>query len=115
MDTGNLSSEKFDRLPRHAQYEIQRLARDLADAQSRLAAGPEDSDTFADPYNTTPRPLGKGTTVRFGGAGSDGTFVVKYQDGELEVTAGTGGKRLVIIPRISNSFAATLVPRSTHG
>jgi hypothetical protein len=52
------------KLPKWAQAEIGRLERDLADARAKLAAGPEESDTFADVYGA-PRPLGKSPVIRF--------------------------------------------------
>jgi hypothetical protein len=52
------------KLPKYAQDELNRLRRDLAHAHAKLEAGPEDSDTFADPY-LHPRPLGKGESVEF--------------------------------------------------
>ena len=51
------------KLPKWAQSRIQRLERDIAFYQERLAEGPENSDTFAEPYATPPRPLGRETTV----------------------------------------------------
>jgi len=54
------------KLPKWAQREIERQERDIAYLQGKLAAGPENSDTFADPYSEgAMRPLGRGTTVEF--------------------------------------------------
>lgn len=57
---------RFGRAPVWAQHEMNRLARDfiLADAQRRLADGPEDTDTWADPYSNPPRPLGSPRIIR---------------------------------------------------
>lgn len=41
--------------------EIERLQRDVAYLQAKLSAGPDDSNTFADPYSDSPRPLGTAT------------------------------------------------------
>jgi len=62
----NYTPEQFDRLPKWAQMEMKRLIADRAFFAAKLAAGPEDSDTFADPtFDETKRPLGAGTTIEF--------------------------------------------------
>jgi len=110
-----LSTEQLNRLPQYAQQELVRLTNELSAANAKLAAGPEDSDTFADAYSSNPRPLGKGTRIQFG-EGDEGMFVAQYVDGELEVTARMNGRnKLAITPRVSNSFTASLVPRNSHG
>jgi hypothetical protein len=55
----------MDSLPKWARDEIGRLDREVAHLRETLATGPEDSDTFADPYSDSPRPLGRGTAVEF--------------------------------------------------
>lgn len=55
---------RFNRAPVWAQNELNRLARDLADARRRLADGPEDTDTWADPYSSPSRPLGSPRIIR---------------------------------------------------
>lgn len=55
----------ISKLPKWAQAEIWRLQRNESSYLARLSAGPDDSDTFADPYSDAPRPLGTGTSVEF--------------------------------------------------
>lgn len=91
------------RLPKWAQRRLETLERDLADAQSRLAAGPDDSDTFADPYRDVPRPLGKGTMIQFGDV-EEGAFNVSFEDGQLRIQfASLRSQGLVVLPWSSNS------------
>ena len=65
MTPSTVNGRDRAKLPKWAQQELRRLEADLRDAHARLGAGPDDSDTFADPYADAPRPLGKGTTVEF--------------------------------------------------
>lgn len=91
------------RLPKWAQRRLEVLEADLADARSRLAAGPEDSDTFADPYRDVPRPLGRGTMIRFGDV-EGGAFHVNFEDGQLRIQFSSLRSRgLVVLPESSNS------------
>ena len=53
------------KLPKWAQQEIKRLNQDLAYYRSKLQVGPDDSNTFADPYSDARRPLGHDTTIEF--------------------------------------------------
>lgn len=57
--------EREAKLPKWARDELGRLRRDLEHERERLAQGPEDSDTFADPYSDTPRPLGRKAHIEF--------------------------------------------------
>lgn len=75
------------RIPKWARTEIERLRADNAYLSEKLAAGPADSDVFADPYNETPRPLGRGTIIEFGDKDSaGGAWNVELRDGELRVS-----------------------------
>lgn len=101
----------IDRLPVWAQNRIRHLEQVIASHEEiirDLRAGPEDSDTFTDVYSKLgPRVLGKGTSVRFGRVEYDSgpVFDVKFNDGELEVRAGsTYREEMVILPRVSNAF-----------
>jgi len=96
----NRSALKFDKLPKWAQREIERLQRDLEHAKARLATGPEDSRVFADPYNDTPRPLGHDTTIdfRFSDSWHD-RLTVRIEGNGVRLM---GGSRLVITPEASN-------------
>jgi hypothetical protein len=67
-----IATPDVDKLPKWAQRKIEALERkiealerEVADLRRTLAEGPEDSDTFADPYSDSPRPLGSGTSVQF--------------------------------------------------
>ncbi len=55
---------RFHNLPVWAAAELNRLARELDDAEYRLTTGEEDSNTWADPYTKTPRPLGRPDGIR---------------------------------------------------
>ena len=90
------------KLPKWAQQELQRLEQDLAHAEEKLAAGPEDSNTFADPYADAARPLGRDTTVefRFGPETSE-KIQVRIDGDKLYVY---GGDSLAIAPRSSNAI-----------
>ncbi len=98
------------RLPKHGQaaiaalrQEIERLARENADLRARLGAGMDDSDTFADPYSDTPRPLGTGVHVRFNGLSAvDDTFDVRMLKGDLDVRMNGTNHEVAIIPVASN-------------
>jgi len=77
------------KLPRWAQDRIGKLERDLAAERRKLSAGPENSDTFADPYASAPRPLGRHTRIQFVGE-RDEFHVHIDDDGELTVHTLTG-------------------------
>lgn len=55
---------RFNRAPVWAQNELNRLARDLMTAHHRLATGPDDTDTWAEPYSPVPQPLGTPKIIR---------------------------------------------------
>lgn len=57
--------ERSNRLPVWARDRIHLLEQNLAYARARLAAGPDDSNTFADPYGDPPRPLGTDVQVQW--------------------------------------------------
>ncbi len=90
------------KLPKWAQREIIHLERDLADARAKLSAGPEDSNTFADPYGAAPRPLGNDSTIRFALGDPDdwGSFIEAYVEGDHVVIR--GGNGLAVLPEASN-------------
>lgn len=93
------------KLPKWAQSELRRLERDLASARETLAAGPEDSNTFADPYSTR-RPLGADPTILFVLGERDEIRVRVDRDSHgrayLDVNASSG--RLMVHPRSSNGI-----------
>ncbi len=88
------------KLPKWAQREITRLECDLAYAKDKLAAGPEDSRVFADPYSDPPRPLGHDTSIDFVLGEKWGDKINVRIDGNgIKVV---GGNRLAVIPNASN-------------
>src|SRR6266851_4239021 len=115
MNGVHLTEKQLSGLPQYVQREIWRLARNLEVAQAALAAGPEGSNTFADPYAENPRPLGAGTTVRFGG-NPDAYFDVAYVEGELEITGRRKGRAVMaVLPRISNVVNLAFMAPPSHG
>lgn len=96
------------KLPKWARQEIERLERDLANANAKLSAGPEDSDTFADAYSRqAQRPLGKGTVVEFRfGEHWGQKFRARLEDGRLKVS---GGNSIAVHPRASNVVEIAVV------
>jgi hypothetical protein len=91
----------IERLPKWAQDELARLDREVAYLKGKLAVGPEDSDTFADPFASAPRPLGRGTRIRFTPKDAERAHfdVTLQDDGSLEVHA---DYMLAVIPQASN-------------
>jgi hypothetical protein len=88
------------KLPKWAQRELERLERDLESAQQKLAAGPEDSNTFADPYAAAPRPLGRDVAVEFHtGSDRDERVIVRVDGDKVNIY---GGDSLRIFPMSSN-------------
>lgn len=86
------------KLPKWAQRELAGLEADLAAARAALAVGPDDADTFADPFRDPPRPISRGGLVRFGGLWPY-AFDVRLVSGALEVR-GEGAIR--VRPQASN-------------
>lgn len=93
------------KLPKWAQAEISRLTRDLEYERARLAVGPEDSDTFADPYNHTPRPLGRGTSIQFvleeGRGKTIHVRTTQRHDGTVRLDV-VGGDMIIVHPQSGN-------------
>lgn len=94
------------KLPKWARQEIERLTRDVEHLSAKLSAGPENSNTFADPYSDSKRPLGLDTAVEFvldqkrwDGRGS--RIRVALQDGVLNVN---GDDQLLVMPRAANTL-----------
>ena len=98
------------KLPRWAQQEIDRLKRNEEHYLKKLNAGPEDSDTFADPYASGKRPLGRGTLIEFvlgqNKHGRDQSVRVRTEqlrDGTVLLNV-SGSDGLTVYPRASNSI-----------
>lgn len=97
--------KEYDRtnLPKWAQNEISRLERDLAYERDKLAQGPENSNTFAEPYATTPRPLGENPNIEFRLGDKWGDKInVRIEGDKLQIL---GGSRITIFPESSNTFS----------
>jgi hypothetical protein len=112
MPLDDATAARVDKLPRHARDLIERLQRNLDHANAKLAEGPCDSDTFADPYSETPRPLGQGTLVQFGASKHEGTWKVHVEEGQLNINfQALGNYDMVIIPVSSNVVRLESRPR----
>lgn len=98
------------KLPKWAQREITALEGSLAHERARLSAGPEDSDTFVDPYAEAPRPLGKGPLVeyRLGTLRDERIHVRLNEYGDVEVR---GTRGIVLTPHASNVVLVRIDPR----
>jgi hypothetical protein len=101
--------ENLAKLPRWARMEIERLTRNEEYYIAKLKEGPEDSDTFADPYSAAKRPLGRGTTIEFvlgqDEFGLDLRIRARTEtqhDGTVYLDV-NGSDGLVVQPRASNS------------
>lgn len=99
---------KEARLPKWAQAELANLRRRLEDAEDEVAelrlgfAGPEDTDTYADPYGSSPINLPKGGIIAFRiGYGEEDVVHARVTHEGLDLN---GMRGLVAIPRASNSF-----------
>lgn len=108
--------EQLARLPKWARDHVDSLTRQRDNAVERMTealAGPEDSDTLADPYMDPPRRLGVGTTVRF----QLGERWDAYVDGRVDRDRFgvrlylNGGPALNVLPRSSNVIEVELRER----
>lgn len=110
---------RFERLPKWAQEKINGLKRDLQRANENIVSlneGPQDSDTFANPYSDLNRkPLGKGTTIGFYVDRQHGErkyFKVEIdKDNEGQFLEIYGSNSFLIEPRSSNVIQIRLNPR----
>lgn len=99
------SERDLTKLPKWAQQEIERLQHDLEWAKGKLTAGPEDSDTFANPYSDA-TPLGKGTIIAFHTDEKGSYFNVRMREnGELDIhySPRGGAQAIGVVPSASNS------------
>jgi hypothetical protein len=92
-------SRDESKLPKYAQQELRRLRRDLEYFKNKLREGPEDSNTFADPFSDAPKPLGEDTIIQFQLNGSK--VRVRIDGDVLDVN---GGGRLAVYPRGGNAI-----------
>jgi hypothetical protein len=56
---------RFEKLPKWAQREIEKLEMNVVYWKKKASVGPEDSDTFVSHYPDNDQPLGQGETIRF--------------------------------------------------
>lgn len=111
-----ITPERLASLPKWARQEIERLQRNEEHYVAQLAAGPEDSDTFADPYSEARRPLGRGTTIQFvlgqNKYGHDMKIQARLEqksDGSMLLDINAGGL-LQVFPRAANSIEIGVRP-----
>lgn len=112
-------SEDLTRLPKWAQRKIAGLEQALTSRDrliAELTAGPDDSNTFADPYypgGGGMRPLGNSPLIRFGGQDYCQTFDVQFEDGELTLRGNSMSSNAmpVLVPVHSNEFHYMFIPR----
>lgn len=57
--------ERWAKLPRWAQEDLRRAMRRIRELRERVEAGPENSNTFTDPYGANPTPLGINRKIGF--------------------------------------------------
>lgn len=111
-----MSGHSIYGLPAWARQMIQDLEVQVAqkDAEiARLSAGPEDSDTFADPFGDSPVPLGRRAMVRFGGRSSvDDCFDVEMRGTDLYVLVNGTTTETAIIPQSNNTTRVRKLPRA---
>lgn len=105
------ATQDVSKLPKWAQDRISNLERNLQHAEQQLAIGPEDSDTFANPYGdmiggSAIRPLGRGELVRFVIDEDARRFFearIVRENGDIHLDIRTeGNTRLLVEPRASN-------------
>lgn len=110
------STHDITKLPLWAQNKIQVLQNRLDSANAKLAAGPEDSNAFANPYSDAPQPLGKDPNIVFqipnprSPDAHPWQFRVTLEDDQLYVNA-SGSGEMVVLPRASNAFYVRMQER----
>lgn len=110
-----LTQYQMEKMPRYAASEIKRLSGDLDAANARLAAGPEDSDTFSDQYTGPSTPLGKGARIRFIPAPHQ-YIDAQLKEGILEIRAQSDIRtHIAVMPRVSNSIGIALIEDPRNG
>jgi hypothetical protein len=103
-----LTEDQFNRLPKAAQREIDRLRRDLAFAHERLAAGPETGIAYIDhAIDSAARQwLAEGSRVSFV-VGESRRIIVRLEgDNRLAISSDGGG--LLVRPWVSNAIRVSL-------
>lgn len=110
------TAQRLERAPQWYRDLVSSLMRDNDGLRAMLQAGPEDSDTVADPYGDAPRPLGQGPTIRFSPDPDNNAmarFEVRLTEyGALRVSADTSiNDELVVQPWSANTLYLKFVPR----
>lgn len=105
-----------DRLPKWAQAALATSRRLVADAEqrateARLATGPQDSDTLADPYDDVPLRLGHGAYIRFLLDGDSYVDARVRQDRGGAYVDISASAQLAVQPQSSNVIRVSVVPR----
>jgi hypothetical protein len=83
-----------------------KLAAEVASLRKQLADGPADSDTVLYGHVMQPdKPLGKGPTIRFGGAENPYAYGIHVRwDAKEDILDVNGDGRLIIRPRAATAF-----------
>ena len=93
------------RLPKWAQSEIRRLRADVDFLTRKLKVGPEDSNTFADPYASyARRPLGKGPTIEFQLRDGSIRARVEHDPNDVPYLDVNGSNNLAVFPWAANAL-----------
>ena len=102
MTNDGLYLEKFDRLPKWAQMEINRLSGDLENYKEKVAqiSGEEETIVYCEGYVTPKINLPNNSHIVFEIDG--GSISANVVDGELRVYGQSPGP-LLVLPRASNS------------
>jgi hypothetical protein len=105
---------RVSRLPKWARDEIRRLESNLEQAYAKLNTGPEDSNTVADAYSPTRRPLGKDASIEFSLGPEHWNKVTcridRYGDGQGDFLYIMGGHMVTIEPQSGNTFRIRVTP-----
>lgn len=108
-----MPSEDVNRLPKWAQWKIQKLEQDLQQAESKLSAfsGERKSRITVDPdavyIGSQPTYLHDGASIEFVLPGGD--VEIELRDNHLHITS-QGAGNLVVRPSCSNVIELYLVP-----
>lgn len=98
--SAEVEAERFARLPKWAQQRIGVLEKRVASLTRRVETGPDESNTFADPY-INPQPLGMNPTIEYRFADSKVRVCI---DPKLNMLYVIGHERLTIHPFSGNAF-----------
>lgn len=100
------------KMVRERDERITRLLATVRTLEEKLAGSYPESDTFADPYDDHPVPLGMGQMVRFNGTGvADNTFDVRMLEGDLVIRSNGAGSSAdaAIIPQSASTIRIRMI------